>query len=341
MVPQTRDRADRLKPILSRVLLLFAFLIVVFTAARINWFKGVHDTFLTWVMGNLGLDFFAAEAVAVLLTASTIAVIPSFVLFFLFGRRRKEAGLAAIALTTLGAVSVYTVGINTCFDRNTGTANRYYIITASGPKFSSRPDFDPQFGEEYVPYTKEVAQQFDGDCAIYRIRRSVRSATPAFPESSPMSVNNTRIDNRKSEISANYGRRADVERVAPRLDQLNIDVRGIEEELSSVLEAAFSEELIRIRSHSVRVASGKSIVIRGHIVDAGPLLGGVASAKAAFTWSIQTQHGNIKLRGGESDISLTGVTLTDAQRAVAAKAGRRIARALSIAVRNEYTTTTR
>jgi hypothetical protein len=316
------------------VLASIAVLAIVVIVGRVNWFKGIHDFFLSWVTTNLGMDFFAAEAVAVLLTAAAISAIPSFVLFFLFGVRRKQVGLAAVILTTVGAGSVYTVGRNTCFDRETGKARRYYAITPNGPKFSSKPGYDPQFRTPYVPITPEAATKFGGNCAVYgssgsESHRSDSDAASKRPDAEAvLEITPTGSSSRQNPAGS-----AETPVALPRLlRELPIQITGLDETDEAVLSSSIAEAFAGA-GDAVLPSSAARLTIKASVSDVGPLIGGVAGSRGAFRWSVVTRNGSLILQGGVPDVPGTGVTNEDAHYAILKEAGKAIGQAVVKAAR--------
>ncbi len=146
-------------------LLLFLVLavvgIIILSAVMKVWFAySIYSFFLGWASSTFGLDIVLSRAVAVFTTVIALIILPWIISFILFGRKKKEVLIAGSLIFAIWTLSLYYGTGNVFFDRNTGKPAKYYIKTLAGFKFSSREDFDPQFGIKYKPIDAQTVQEY-------------------------------------------------------------------------------------------------------------------------------------------------------------------------------------
>lgn len=133
---------------------------VLFSVVRVGLVFGLYAYITSWVTVRLGLDYYIAQLISLILTALATLILPSITWFLISGKRRIEATVAIIGSMALVCVLVYTVGQDVYFDRQTGNPLRYYADTPEGRRFSFTPGFEPKSGIEFKPYTRDVANKF-------------------------------------------------------------------------------------------------------------------------------------------------------------------------------------
>ncbi len=139
----------------SIVILLFVFLAVL----RIGFAFTIYSAVANWVTVRLGFDYYVAEFTAVVLTALIMMFLPSILWFFISGRSKEKATIATIVGMGIICLLVYTLGQDVYFNRQTGDPLRYYADTPNGRIFSFTKGFDPEYGNEFQPYTREIANE--------------------------------------------------------------------------------------------------------------------------------------------------------------------------------------
>ncbi len=138
---------------LTILVVLFVFL--AFLRVGIGFW--LYSKIDTWATVRLGLDYYAAQLVTTIIVAVVAILLPSFAWYSLLGKQKASGTAAMIGGQALVFLLVYTVGQDVYFDRSTGKPLRYYTDTPDGRQFSFTPGFDPKYGIEFKPYTKEIA----------------------------------------------------------------------------------------------------------------------------------------------------------------------------------------
>ena len=134
-------------------------LVLLVSLLRLGLAVYLYATIARWATSQLGLDYYPAELVGVAFSSLIMFFVPGLG-SFIFSRKKR---LASAALVVGGylvvCLLVYTVGRDTYFNQNTGEPLRYYAETPEGIVFSFLPGYDPKWGIERRPYTREVAQE--------------------------------------------------------------------------------------------------------------------------------------------------------------------------------------
>jgi hypothetical protein len=143
------------------IILLSAVVAIValFSVLRAGFAFWLYSHVGQWVTIRLGLDYYAAELLTVVITTAVMFAIPSFGSLVISRRKRMiSAGLIVSGYVVM-CVLVYTVGRNVYFNRVNGEPLRYYTDTPKGREFSFTPGFHPRYGIPYRPYTQAVVQE--------------------------------------------------------------------------------------------------------------------------------------------------------------------------------------
>jgi hypothetical protein len=133
--------------------------ILLLTFLRFGLAVYLYSAVGKWATTQLGLDYYESEFMAVAVSTLMMCFVPG-VGWLLVSRKRRFLNAAVVIggyLVVCGLV--YTVGRNTFFDQNTGNSLRYYADTPDGRVFSFLPGYDPKWGIERKPYTREAAQE--------------------------------------------------------------------------------------------------------------------------------------------------------------------------------------
>ncbi len=151
-----------LNSIAKYVLIAITALVVIFLVLaflRVGLVYWLWSTVDTWVTVRLGLDYYAAQLLTMIVVSLVIAVLPTMAWYMLLGRRKWQGTAAMIGGQALVFILVYTIGSGVCFDRRTGEALCWYADLPNGRYFSATPGFHPSLGIELKPYTRDVAIQ--------------------------------------------------------------------------------------------------------------------------------------------------------------------------------------
>jgi hypothetical protein len=133
--------------------------IAVFSILRAGFAFWLYSYIGQWVTVRLGLDYYAAELLTVVLTTAVMFFVPGFGSLIISRRQRLvSAGLVVGGYLVMCGL-VYTVGRNVYFNRVTGDPLRYYVDTPQGREFSFTPGFHPRYGIPFKPYTQAVVQE--------------------------------------------------------------------------------------------------------------------------------------------------------------------------------------
>lgn len=136
-------------------ILLVLFLLLAF--ARIGFIFWLWSTVETWVTVRLGLDYYAAQLLTMIVVSIVTLLLPSLAWYLLLGKKKAWGTGAMIGGQALVFILVYTIGQGVCFDRRTGAPLCWYADTPEGRQFSFTPGFHPRYGIEYRQYTREMA----------------------------------------------------------------------------------------------------------------------------------------------------------------------------------------
>jgi hypothetical protein len=134
-------------------------IIALFSVLRAGFAFWLYSHIGQWMTVRLGLDYYAAELLTVVLTTAVMFVIPGFGSLIISRCKRLVSAGLVIGGYVVMCVLVYTVGRNVYFNRVTGEPLRYYADTPQGREFSFTPDFHPRYGIPFKPYTQAVVQE--------------------------------------------------------------------------------------------------------------------------------------------------------------------------------------
>ena len=110
----------------------------------------------SWTTRRLGFDSEASHFVAISATAIFALCLPSLV-WMLVGRKQILGASLVIGFQALVFALAYSVGRDVCFDRSTGAALCYYVITPDGLVISRDSGVDPKFGIRRRLLTSDIA----------------------------------------------------------------------------------------------------------------------------------------------------------------------------------------
>jgi hypothetical protein len=112
-----------------------------------------------WATSRLGVDYYAAELMGVAFSALIMCFVPGLGSLIVSRRKRLASASLVVGGYLVVCLLVYTVGRETYFNQSTGEPLRYYAETPDGIVFSFLPGYDPKWGIERKPYTRETAQE--------------------------------------------------------------------------------------------------------------------------------------------------------------------------------------
>jgi hypothetical protein len=120
----------------------------------------IYSFFLGKISSAFGLDPQLSRAIAILAMIGSLVLLPWIISFFIFGTGKKDLLIVASIAIAACYLALYYGTANVFFDRTTGQPAKYYIKTLDGFKFSSKEDFDPEFGIRYKPITQEIVKEY-------------------------------------------------------------------------------------------------------------------------------------------------------------------------------------
>lgn len=134
---------------------------VIVLLSLLRWGLAVYlySAVATWATTQLGLDYYPAEFLGVAFSSFIMFFLPGFGSLILSRQKRFASAALVVGGYLLVCVLVYSVGRNTYFDQTTGNPLRYYAETPDGIVFSFLPGYDPKWGIERKPYTRQAAQE--------------------------------------------------------------------------------------------------------------------------------------------------------------------------------------
>lgn len=132
-------------------------LFFIFHIMRVGLSFWLYGTLARLVTTYLGLDYYMAQFVAIVLSICLTLAIPYILWFVLLGRKKWVVVFIVITITGAITILMYTVGYKVYFDRTTGKPLRYYADTPNGRHFSFTKGFDITYGIKFEPYTSDVA----------------------------------------------------------------------------------------------------------------------------------------------------------------------------------------
>ncbi len=143
---------------LAIVGIVFAFLALL-SLLHMGAAFGLYAALAKWATVRLGLDYYAANTLAVALTSVILILLPNIPGILLPVRHRLRIAGVVVGITAAVGALVYTVGRDVYFDRTTGEPLRYYADTPDGRVFSFTPGFEPRYGIEFKPYTRDAVNR--------------------------------------------------------------------------------------------------------------------------------------------------------------------------------------
>ncbi len=136
-------------------------ILILLAVLRIGLVYWLYSTAEDWVTVRLGLDYYTAQLATTIFVSIFAAFLPTLAWYVLIGRKRLWGAVAMIGGQALICLLVYTVGCNVCFDRRTGAPLCYYADTSKGRVWSYTPGFDPESGQPFKLYTREIKEKED------------------------------------------------------------------------------------------------------------------------------------------------------------------------------------
>ena len=131
---------------------------LLFSILRVGLSFALYVYVNDWVTRTLGLDAPLAFPASIALTALAVAGIPSVLWYATLGRRAPQATGIALGFAAVSGLLMVTIGQNVFFDRVTGKPVVFYVKAPDDRIILSRtPGFDPTYGLQYQPITKEIA----------------------------------------------------------------------------------------------------------------------------------------------------------------------------------------
>lgn len=136
-------------------------ILILLAVLRIGLVYWLYSTAEDWVTVRLGLDYYTAQLATTIFVSIFAAFLPTLAWYVLIGRKRLWGAVAMIGGQAMICLLVYTVGCNVCFDRRTGAPLCYYADTLKGRVWSYTPGFDPESGQPFKLYTREIKDKED------------------------------------------------------------------------------------------------------------------------------------------------------------------------------------
>ena len=139
------------------------------TIIRVGLGFWIYSYIANWTSTRLGFDYYLTQLLSVTITGIITIIAPYLAWYLLIGRWKLLSTFIMIICAGSIALLTNTVGKNVYFNRNTGEALRYYANTPKGIVLSFSKGYDPEYGVEYMPYTKEIAEKIGGLNSKFKI----------------------------------------------------------------------------------------------------------------------------------------------------------------------------
>ncbi len=151
----------KLPKIIGTIALWVIGALVFLAITRILFLNSLYVSFLDWISSGFGVDVALARPMAVFMTALSLLVFPWVTTYLLFGKgqARQRLTIATMIGSLVFLGGTYFITDNVYFDRSTGEYSRCYLKTLDGFKFSSKCDYDPEFGMKYEPITPAITKE--------------------------------------------------------------------------------------------------------------------------------------------------------------------------------------
>ena len=141
----------------------FVALLALLALLRIGLYAWLYSSVEDWVTVRLGFDYYAAQLAATLMVTVVSFVLPTLAWYLVLGRKQYWGAGLIVGGQALVFLLMYSVGAQVCFDRRTGAPQCYYADTTQGRVWSRTPGFDPQSGQAFKLYTREVKECEDAE----------------------------------------------------------------------------------------------------------------------------------------------------------------------------------
>jgi hypothetical protein len=134
-------------------------IVLLVSLLRLGLAVYLYAAIARWASSQLGVDYYAAELMGVAFSALIMCFVPGLGSLIISRRKRLTGASLVVGGYLVVCLLVYTVGRETYFNQSTGEPLRYYAETPDGIVFSFLPGYDPKWGVERKPYTREAAQE--------------------------------------------------------------------------------------------------------------------------------------------------------------------------------------
>ena len=134
---------------------------VVLAFLRFGFIFWIYSSVEDWTTVRLGFDYYLAQLAATAFSAVFSFLLPTLAWYILLGKKQAWGIGIIVGVQVLMCVSIYTLGSGVCFDRRTGKPLCFYADTPTGRIWSRTPGFDPESGQVFQIYTREIKDMED------------------------------------------------------------------------------------------------------------------------------------------------------------------------------------